>query len=104
MVFTLPSSGILLLLQPATKVLVAVSIMQLPLLWYFGLFLSIDMLAFSQCKSLESIDFPSSIETIGYSAFSNCVNLSSITLPETVVNVHEKAFGGCKNLNEIKRY
>ena len=39
-VVTLPSSGIMLFLQPTINVLLEVSIKQLPLLWYALLFLS----------------------------------------------------------------
>ena len=35
MLVTLPSEGMTLFLQPATKVLLAVSMMQFPALWYF---------------------------------------------------------------------
>lgn len=38
--------------------------------------------AFSQCSSLEEVNFPSSLQIIGLSAFSFCSSLETVTFPE----------------------
>ena len=55
--------------------------------------------AFSNCKSLTSINLPN-VTTVGYNAFSNCESLTSINLPN-VTNVGNSAFYYCKSLMEI---
>ena len=51
---TLPSAGIILLRQPAIKVFFAVSIRQLPALWYWGLFSATVI----EVKLLQSANAP----------------------------------------------
>lgn len=55
---------------------------------------------FSFCKSLETVNIPSNIKTIGKEAFRNS-GLTSITVPGTCKLVEGIAFNGCKNLEEI---
>ncbi|MCD8048783.1 MAG: leucine-rich repeat domain-containing protein [Clostridia bacterium] len=57
--------------------------------------------AFYGCTSLQSIDFPSYITSIGYSAFYNCTSLSSITIPDSVISIGDSAFCYCSSLSEV---
>lgn len=79
--------------------------------------------AFSQCKSLENITLPNSIESIGNNAFYKCNSLSSIEfpdnlrsigdfafyetsisdidIPDSVGNIGHSAFGNCQYLDNI---
>lgn len=62
----------------------------------------IDTLAFSDCRSLESIDLSnSSITEIPENAFSNCTSLKTVKLPPTVTKIADDAFANCKKLEEI---
>lgn len=45
--------------------------------------MSIGQQAFSSCKSLTSVDLPSSVSSIGMMAFYNCTSLTSITIRAT---------------------
>lgn len=63
----------------------------------------IDTLAFSDCRSLESIDLSnSSITEIPENAFSNCTSLKTVKLPSTVTKIADDAFADCKKLEEIQ--
>ena len=63
----------------------------------------IDTLAFSDCRSLESIDLSnSSITEIPENAFSNCTSLKTVKLPPTVTKIADDAFANCKKLEEIQ--
>ena len=63
----------------------------------------IDTLAFSDCRSLESIDLSnSSITEIPMNAFSNCTSLKTVKLPPTVTKIADDAFADCKKLEEIQ--
>ena len=63
----------------------------------------IDTLAFSDCRSLESIDLSnSSITEIPENAFSNCASLKTVKLPSTVTKIADDAFANCKKLEEIQ--
>ena len=84
---------------------------------------SIGSSAFYYCKSLESITFPDTLETIGTEAFYSCYNLTSIdtnnvksidnycfysctglltiTLGNSLENLGSWAFGGCTGLTSI---
>ena len=62
----------------------------------------IDTLAFSDCRSLESIDLSnSSITEIPENAFSNCTSLKTVKLPSTVTKIADDAFANCKKLEEV---
>lgn len=56
--------------------------------------------AFFNC-SLESIEIPNSVTSIGYEAFYYCRNLTSITIPYSVTNIGNYAFGNCTGLSKI---
>ena len=57
--------------------------------------------AFSEHKTLSSIEVPSSVTEIGSQAFANCEQLSSVTLSEGLQVISEFAFTGCTKLQLI---
>ena len=56
--------------------------------------------AFSNCK-LASVEFPSTLESIGERAFYWCSNLVSVAIPDGVVLIGDEAFGGCERLESV---
>lgn len=55
----------------------------------------IDTEAFRDCRSLTSIDIPSSVSVIYRGAFHGCSSLTSIDIPSSVSRIHVHAFYGC---------
>ena len=55
----------------------------------------IGVSAFEDCKSLENIVLPKSVEEIRKSAFAYNTKLKSINIPESVTLIGESAFYGC---------
>lgn len=49
---------------------------------------------FKNCTNLQSVTFPSTLQTIGKSAFLGCQNLASAPLVAAVVTIDDKAFYG----------
>ncbi|GAA0744998.1 leucine-rich repeat protein [Clostridium oceanicum] len=62
---------------------------------------SIENEAFTDCSSLESIEIPGSIKSIGKDAFYNCDNLTSATISEGVENINDTAFYKCSALKSV---
>lgn len=62
--------------------------------------------AFTDCKSLESVDIPGTVMSIGYQAFAGCSSLGSLNINlninEGVVSIGESAFQGCSKLTSIE--
>lgn len=56
---------------------------------------------FEGCTNLESVTLPGSIVHIYYRAFRNCQKLKAITIPEMVNTIGETCFYGCKALREV---
>lgn len=56
---------------------------------------------FYNCKSLEEIILPSSIQTIGDFAFLNCSSLTKIDLPEQLESLGKYAFRDCQEITSI---
>ena len=52
--------------------------------------------AFSNCESLQGIDIPEGVISIGSMAFAYTKNLSSLTLPQSLRFVENTAFSKCK--------
>ena len=57
--------------------------------------------AFRKCKTLASIQLPSSVTALGRYAFGYCHSLESISLPERVRSIGEFAFCDCSSLVEV---
>lgn len=57
--------------------------------------------AFSTCKGLTSINFPSTVKSIELSAFRNCSGLTSISIPSSINSIGADAFNGCSSLTSI---
>ena len=56
--------------------------------------------AFSRCTSLETIDLPSTLTTVGLYTFENCTSLKTINMPN-VGKIDYATFQYCTNLTEI---
>lgn len=54
---------------------------------------AINRSCFYDCKKLESITIPDSVEHIGAYAFYGCENLKSVTVPKSVAEIEEYALG-----------
>ena len=57
--------------------------------------------AFDGCFTLEQVNLPENLETIGDYAFSKCMELKSIVIPSTVTTIATTAFGNCESLETI---
>ena len=57
--------------------------------------------AFQNCKSLEQVELPRSLERIGTYTFSGCYALTEIVIPEGTRILAAKAFSDTKNLRTI---
>jgi hypothetical protein len=57
---------------------------------------------FSNCKNLEKIILPKTIEEIGQSAFSYCSNLTSLVIYSKVNSIKPGLWRGCDKLNDVK--
>ncbi len=62
---------------------------------------SVGNYAFSGCRQLESVSFPSGLASISACAFEDCSSLNSAVIPGTVKNVGEAAFYGCSSLETL---
>ena len=51
--------------------------------------------------NIETVDFPSTLVSIGRSAFSNCKYLISVSFPEQLELINDYSFMGCDSLKEI---
>jgi hypothetical protein len=59
--------------------------------------------AFINCSSLNEINFPNGLTTIGSNAFNGCNSLNGVlTIPNSVTNIGEKAFANCTSLTSIQ--
>ncbi len=57
--------------------------------------------AFSECTSLEKIEFLGNVSTIGISAFEKCTSLEEIIMNDTVQQVRDSAFADCTSLKKM---
>ena len=62
----------------------------------------IDTKAFKNCSSLERIKLSSELISIGDEAFYACTNLEEIIFPDTLSQIGSSAFYGCKKINKIE--
>lgn len=63
---------------------------------------TIGAYVFQDCQNLKEITFPSSLKGIGRLAFLNCLALEKVELPEGLETISEMAFGLCFNLAELE--
>ena len=52
--------------------------------------------AFSECRSLQSVEIPNSVRTIGDNAFFWCTSLKEIIIPSSVKSILGNPFANCK--------
>ncbi len=57
---------------------------------------------FFECKSLNEIHLPDSLQTIGSEAFHWCISLKRIHFPDSVQTICKCAFIWCRSLKEIR--
>lgn len=77
------------------------SIKSLEELQYFTSLGSIPYAAFKDCRKLESVVIPKGIAVIGESAFSSCESLTKVAIPEGVTIIGAFAFQSCTTLTSI---
>lgn len=56
---------------------------------------------FEGCSSLQVLEIPESVDSIGYSSFNNCTNLQTINIPDQVKYIPFRTFFGCSQLADI---
>ncbi|OKZ02288.1 MAG: hypothetical protein BHV78_05860 [Bacteroides sp. CAG:1060_57_27] len=61
----------------------------------------IESSTFSNCKSLEDINFPDGLKIIEDHAFEVCNSLTSVTIPDSVTEIGEGAFSTCGSLTDV---
>ena len=61
---------------------------------------SIGERAFCNCKSLNKLELPNTLVSIGQSAFLGC-DLVEVTIPDSVANIEKSAFSGNERLTSI---
>ncbi|WP_444354900.1 leucine-rich repeat domain-containing protein [Prevotellamassilia timonensis] len=57
--------------------------------------------AFCGCRSLKSVNIPSSVTEIGDLAFRDCSSLTSVNIPSSVTSIEESTFSGCSSLTSV---
>ena len=57
--------------------------------------------AFQSCSSLENIQLPEGLLTIGTSAFAGCSRLNAISLPATLTEIRGYAFSGSNEIASV---
>ena len=57
--------------------------------------------AFEGCSGLKGVDIPDSVTTIEYGAFSNCDGLTGVVLPNSVTCLSPAVFSDCDNLKSV---
>ena len=56
---------------------------------------------FSKCPSLQEIQFPPLLQTIGTTCFSGCSKLKTIVLPPLLKKIESNAFSSCSSLKMV---
>ena len=57
--------------------------------------------AFKGCEKLEKVQFSNGLTFIGFAAFQNCTELKEIKLPGSVTTIGSNAFLNCKKLESV---
>ncbi len=63
--------------------------------------LEIGAYAFRRCTSLESLDVPYGVTSVGWGAFYDCASLKTVVLPTKWLYVSPYAFYGCASLEAV---
>ncbi len=61
----------------------------------------IDDYAFSKCTDLKKIRIPDSVKSIGEYVFKDCISLTNVTLPSSMRSLSEGIFSGCRELKTL---
>ena len=64
----------------------------------------IEDYVFASCNSLQSIDLPKDVTSIGDFAFHCCFKISTIDIPNSVKKIGKKACCWCNSLTNIRVY
>lgn len=62
---------------------------------------SVGSYAFNVGLSVESVEFPTTLQYVGTFSFGQCSRMTSFTLPEGLTIIGSKAFRGCSAMTEI---
>lgn len=57
--------------------------------------------AFSDCLTLESIEIPNTVTSIGHQSFFGCKNMKSVTLPKNITELKSFTFHNCESLESV---
>ena len=68
----------------------------------YNYFTSMSFSIFFTCSSLEAIEIPDSITTIGPSAFTDCSSLRMVKLGASLTRISDFTFSGCTSLESIE--
>ena len=58
--------------------------------------------AFAECRNLKEVNLPNNITTIYNMTFSYCTSLTEIEIPSSVRNIQSEAFYYCYNLQDVE--
>ncbi|MBR6028255.1 MAG: leucine-rich repeat domain-containing protein [Clostridia bacterium] len=58
-------------------------------------------IVFAGCSSLERINLPEGLTSIGWRSFGGCTSLKEISLPQSLITLGSEAFANCRNLTEV---
>ncbi len=63
--------------------------------------ISVELQAFYQCKELEEVSFPATVQAIPYACFTSSLKLSKVNISYGVQEIESYAFNNCVSLTEI---
>ena len=63
---------------------------------------TIEDWSFCGCYDLQTLDIPDSVTEIGEFAFKWCKNLSQVRLPNDIKTIKEQTFSGCDKIKEVQ--
>lgn len=62
---------------------------------------NIGQMCFSGCVNLESVTFPSNLDTIQFQSFNNCRAIKTLRLPASLTTIGQYAFNNCRGLVSV---